>query len=76
MRSDLTGTWRHGANTIAFFDDTLVLGRSRFTCEEDGERLIVLPPQAEIVIPYRLEGDHLELDVDGVVSVWSRVAAA
>ena len=75
MRSDLTGIWRHGANTIAFSGDTLVLGRSRFTCEEDGERLIVLPPEAEIVIPYRLDGDRLRLDIDGVVSVWSRVAA-
>ena len=75
MRRDLTGTWRNGDETIVFGDDTLILGRSRFFCEEDGDRLIILPPEAEIVVPYRIEGDHLQLDIDGVVSVWSRVAA-
>lgn len=76
MRSELTGTWRHGDETIVFGDDTLLLGRSRFSCEEDGGRLIILPAEAEIVVPYRIDGDILCLDVDGVVSVWSRVGAA
>ena len=73
MSSDLTGTWRNGDETIVFGDDTLLLGRSRFLCEEDGERLIILPAEAEIVVPYRIHGNLLRLDVDGVVSVWSRV---
>ncbi len=73
MRRDLTGTWRNGDETIVFGDDTLILGRSRFQCEEDGDRLFILPAEAEIVVPYRVDGDTLRLDVDGVVSVWSRV---
>ena len=71
--SDLNGTWRHGDDTIVFGDDTLVLGHERFAWEEEGDHLIILPAEAQIVVPYRCDGDTLRLDVDGVVSVWKRV---
>ena len=71
--ADLYGTWRHGNDKIVFGDDTLLLGQRSYSWEEDGERLIILPAEAEIVVPYRCDGDTLRLDVDGVVSMWSRV---
>lgn len=72
--SDLNGTWRHGDDTIVFDEDTLILGRGSFlSWHEDGDCLTIVPAQAQIVVPYRCEGDTLHLDVDGVVSVWSRV---
>ena len=71
--SDLNGTWRNGDDLIVFGDDTLVLGQRRFSWEEDGDYLYILPAEAQIVVPYRCEGDTLRLDVDGVVSVWARV---
>ena len=71
--SELNGTWRHGDETIVFGDDTLVLGRETFAWEEVGDTLLILPAEAQIVVPYRCEGNTLRLDVDGVVSIWSRV---
>ncbi|HYR30234.1 MAG TPA: hypothetical protein VEU30_17345 [Thermoanaerobaculia bacterium] len=73
----LNGTWRHANETaddlIVFGEDALLLGHDWYSFEEDGERLFILPSEAEIVVPYRCDGDTLRLDVDGVVSVWSRV---
>jgi len=71
--SDLNGIWRHGDDTIVFGDDTLVLGQESYAWEEELGRLIILPAEAQIVVPYRCDGDTLRLDVDGVVSVWKRV---
>lgn len=71
--SDLTGTWRNGDDTIVFGNDTLLLGRDSFGWQEEGDCLLILPAEAQIVVPYRCEGDVLRLDVDGVVSVWARV---
>ena len=68
----ISGVWRLGEATIVLGDDTLVIGERRFGCEKDGERLYISPDEAEIVVPYRCDGDTLRLDVDGVVSVWSR----
>ena len=69
----LNGTWRHGDDLIVFGDDTLLLGHRAFGWVEDGDRLFILPAEAEIVVPYRCEGDTLVIDVDGVVSMWARV---
>jgi hypothetical protein len=71
--NDVNGTWQLGDDTIVFGDDTLLLGRDRFGYEEGDDCLLILPAEAQIVVPYRCEGDTLQLDVDGVVSVWSRV---
>lgn len=71
--SDLNGTWINGDDTIIFGDDVLLIGKDRFGCEEEDGRLFILPAEAAIVVPYRCDGDTLRLDVDGVVSVWSRV---
>lgn len=71
--SDLNGTWINGDDTIIFGNDVLLIGKDRFACEEHGDRLFILPAEAAIVVPYRCDGDTLRLDVDGVVSVWSRV---
>ena len=71
--SDINGKWRSGDAVIVFGDDTLILGQRRFAWEEGGDCLYILPAEAQIVVPYRCERDTLRLDVDGVVSVWSRV---
>ena len=71
--SDLNGTWRHGNDTIVFGDDTLLLGHRSFNWHEEGDCLMILPAEAQILVPYRCDGDTLRLDVDGVVSMWSRV---
>jgi hypothetical protein len=75
--SDLNGMWRLSSeafdDVIVFGDDTLLLGHERYAWEEEGDRLIILPAEAEIAVPYRCDGDTLRLDVDGVVSVWKRV---
>ena len=73
MSKIIRGVWRLGEETIVVGDDALLIGSRRFGCERDGERLYISPDQAEIVVPYRCDGDTLHLDVDGVVSVWSRV---
>jgi hypothetical protein len=77
IMSDLNGIWRlasHGFDdTIVFGDDTLLLGHDHYAWEEQDDRLFILPAEAQIVVPYRCEGDTLRLDVDGVVSVWKRV---
>ena len=76
--SDLTGVWRLWGDvvneTMVIGDDTLVVGRQCFSWKEDGDRLFILPAEAKIVVPYRIDGDVLQLDVDGVVSIWARVA--
>lgn len=69
----ISGIWRLGEDTIVFGDDALLIGERRFGCDKDGERLYISPDEAEIVVPYRCDGDTLHIDVDGVVSVWSRV---
>lgn len=70
---DLNGIWRNGDDTIVFGDDTLLLGHDSYAWQEEGDCLLILPSEAQIFVPYRCEGDTLQLDVDGVVSVWSRV---
>jgi len=75
--SDLNGVWRLTNDafddTIVFGHDTLLLGREKYAWAEKNDCLFILPAEAQIVVPYRCEGDTLHLDVDGVVSVWKRV---
>ena len=71
--NEISGIWRLGEDTIVFGGDALLIGERRFGCEKDGERLYISPAEAQIAVPYRCDGDTLRLDVDGVVSVWSRV---
>lgn len=72
--NERTSTGHHGDDAIIFDDDTLVLGRSSFfSWHEDGDSALIIPAEAEIIVPYRCEGGALRLDEDGVVSVWTRV---
>lgn len=73
IMSELNGIWQHGRELIVFGDDVLVIGQCCYSWKDEGERLFILPAEAKIVVPYRCDGDTLRLDVDGVVSFWTRV---